>query len=77
MSELALSPSLLMDIVLIMLVGLAVTYCALLNRRLTKLKDMESGLGGSIVTLTKTIEQTHTAAKDAQGMTKSLSLIHI
>lgn len=57
------------DIILIVISGLACMYCYLLSRRLRKLNNLETGLGASIVTLTRAIEETYKAAQDAQTST--------
>lgn len=61
--------SLFPDIILILISGTACLYCYLLNRRLTKLNNLETGLGATIVTLTKAIEETYSAAQSAQAST--------
>ena len=57
------------DIILIVISGLACLYCYLLSRRLRKLNNLETGLGASIITLTRAIEETYKAAQDAQTST--------
>lgn len=57
------------DLILILISGTACLYCYLLNRRLTKLNNLETGLGATIVTLTKAIEETYSAAQSAQAST--------
>ncbi|MGJ8562352.1 MAG: hypothetical protein ACSHXY_02260 [Alphaproteobacteria bacterium] len=57
------------DMILIFLSAIACLYCYLLNRRLTKLNNLDTGLGATIVTLTKAIEQTYSAAQSAQTST--------
>lgn len=66
-----LSLDLILDLLVIMISAVAVLYCATLNSRIRKLNSLESGLGATIVTLTKTIEDTHQAAKEAQQSTLS------
>lgn len=57
------------DLILILISGTACFYCYLLNRRLTKLNNLETGLGATIVTLTKAIEETYSAAQSSQAST--------
>ena len=57
------------DIILIVISGLACMYCYLLSRRLRKLNNLETGLGASIITLTRAIEGTYKAAQEAQTST--------
>ncbi len=70
-SDFTLTPALFMDIILIMISGLAVLYCALLSTRLKRLSSLKSGLGASIITLTEAIEKTHSAAIEAQTSTQA------
>lgn len=58
------------DIILILISGLACLYCVLLSRRLKKLHNLEDGVGASILTLTRAIEDTHKAAIEAQTSTQ-------
>lgn len=58
------------DLILIFISGTACLYCYLLNRRLTKLNNLDTGLGATIVTLTRAIENTYKAAQDAQSSTQ-------
>ena len=64
-----IDPTYLLDIVLILISGLACLYCGMLNRRLKKLQNLKTGVGASIVSLTDAITQTNRAAKDAQSTT--------
>ena len=57
------------DMVLIFISGMACLYCAILSRRLKKLNDLKTGVGASILSLTKAIEDTHKAAHEAQTST--------
>lgn len=57
------------DMVLIFISGMACLYCALLSRRLKNLNNLKSGVGASILSLTKAIEDTHKAAREAQTST--------
>lgn len=61
--------ALLKDVILLLISGIACLYCVLLNRRLKGLNDLKSGVGASIVSLTKAIKETHNAAKAAQSST--------
>lgn len=61
--------ALLKDVILLLISGIACLYCVLLNRRLKGLNDLKSGVGASIVSLTKAIKETHKAAKAAQSST--------
>lgn len=61
--------ALLKDVILLLISGIACLYCVLLNRRLKGLNDLKSGVGASIVSLTKAIKETHSAAKAAQSST--------
>ena len=58
------------DVILILISGLACLYCWMLNRRLKNLNSLKSGVGASIVSLTKAIEDTHKAAQEAQRSTQ-------
>ena len=57
------------DILLVVISGFACFYCWSLSRRLKKLQSLDSGLGGSIVKLTKAIAQTNKAALEARQST--------
>lgn len=57
------------DILLILISGFACFYCWSLSQRLKKLQSLDSGLGGSIVKLTKAIAQTNKAALEARQST--------
>ena len=57
------------DMVLIFISGMACLYCALLSRRLKNLNNLKSGVGASILSLTRAIEDTHKAAREAQTST--------
>lgn len=57
------------DIALIFISGFAVFYCWLLSRRLKNLQNLETGLGGSIVSLTDAIKKTNQAAMEARAST--------
>jgi len=61
--------ALLKDVILLLISGIACLYCVLLNRRLKGLNDLKSGVGASIVSLTKAIKETHKAATAAQSST--------
>ena len=58
-----------LDIVLILISGMAVLYCAILSRRIQKSNDLKTGVSTSIVTLSQAIEDTHQAAQEAQAST--------
>lgn len=57
------------DMILILISGMAIFYCAMLSRRLKNLNNLKTGVGASIISLTQAIEDTHKAAKDAQTST--------
>ena len=58
------------DILLILISSIACLYCWLLSQRLSKLNNLKTGVGASIITLTKAIEDTHKAAQQAQLSTQ-------
>lgn len=57
------------DMVLIFISGMACLYCAILSRRLKKLNNLKTGVGASILSLTRAIEDTHKAARETQTST--------
>ena len=59
----ALNLHLATNMLLAALCAASCVYCALLSGRLKRLNDMKSGVGASILSLTKAIEQTHLAAR--------------
>jgi vacuolar-type H+-ATPase subunit I/STV1 len=61
--------SLTLDVALIAICGLSCLYCVRLSRRLSKLNNLKSGVGASIISLTEAIEQTHAATKESQSTT--------
>lgn len=61
--------SLMLDIVLIAICGLSCLYCIRLSGRLSKLNNLKSGVGASILSLTEAIEQTHKATQEGQSAT--------
>jgi hypothetical protein len=61
--------SLTLDIVLIAICGLSCLYCIRLSGRLSKLNNLKSGVGASILSLTEAIEQTHKATQESQSAT--------
>lgn len=69
MSQLPLNMSLIKDIILLLVSGIACFYCIQLNRRLKGLSNLKSGVGASIVSLTEAIHKTHHAAQKAQAST--------
>ncbi len=58
------------DVLLIVISSIACLYCWLLSQRLKKLNSLKTGVGASILHLTKAIEDTHKAAQDAQDSTQ-------
>lgn len=67
--SLPLDLTLLKDVTLLLISGIACLYCVLLHRRLKGLNDLKSGVGASIVSLTQAIKETQKAAKTAQSST--------
>lgn len=61
--------SLTLDIILIVICGFSSFYCIRLSGRLSKLNNLKSGVGASIISLTEAIEQTHAATQDSQTTT--------
>ncbi len=58
------------DILLIIICGFTCLYCWILSRRLKKLQCLDSGLGASILALTKAIAKTNEAALEARQSTQ-------
>ncbi len=59
----------LIDIILLLTSSLACVYCFVLSRRLKKLQSLDTGLGASIISLTKAINETNNAARQAREAT--------
>jgi len=58
------------DIILLLISGIACFYCYLLNKRLKGLSDLKTGVGASIVSLTRAIKDTSTASQSAKLSTQ-------
>jgi len=58
-----------LDIFLILICGLSCLYCIRLSARLSKLNNLKTGVGASILSLTEAIEQTHAATQESQTTT--------
>ena len=58
------------DIILLLISGIACFYCYLLNKRLKGLSDLKTGVGASIVSLTRAIKETSTASQSAKLSTQ-------
>lgn len=66
----SLNFALIQDIILLLISSIACFYCYLLNKRLKGLSDLKSGVGASIVSLTRAIKDTSTASQSAKQSTQ-------
>jgi hypothetical protein len=68
-----MTPEIVLDLLLIGLLGTTVGYCAVLNRRLTKLRDGHSEFKALVETLTAATDKAQTSLKDLRELTESAS----
>jgi hypothetical protein len=68
-----MTPEIILDLLLIGLLGTTVGYCAVLNRRLTRLRDGHSEFKALVETLTAATDKAQASLKDLRELTESTS----
>jgi hypothetical protein len=68
-----MTPEIILDLLLIGLLGTTVGYCAVLNRRLTRLRDGHSEFKALVETLTTATDKAQSSLKDLRELTENAS----